>query len=104
MNIIIVLFNNGLYGTIRIHEETRLEGRVNGTDLTNPDFLLLAKAYGAHGERVTCTKEFAPAFERCLAAGKPALIELVVDPEAIHCRYSLSDLRARRAARVPNEE
>ncbi|MDX0305357.1 thiamine pyrophosphate-binding protein [Sinorhizobium meliloti] len=104
VNIIIVLFNNGLYGTIRIHEETRLEGRVNGTDLTNPDFLLLAKAYGAHGERVTCTKEFAPAFERCLAAGKPALIELVVDPEAIHCRYSLSDLRARRAARVPNEE
>ncbi|WKL24652.1 hypothetical protein Q1M63_00755 (plasmid) [Sinorhizobium meliloti] len=43
-----------------MHEETRLEGRVNGTDLTNPDFLLLAKAYGAHGERVTCTKEFAP--------------------------------------------
>lgn len=98
-NIVIVLFNNGLYGTIRIHEENRLDGRVNGTDLVNPDFLLLAKAYGAHGERVTSTDEFAPAFERALAAGKPALIELVVDPEAIHCRYSLSDLRARRALR-----
>lgn len=98
-NVIIVLFNNGLYGTIRIHEENRLEGRVNGTDLTNPDFLLLAQAYGAHGERVTTTEEFAPAFERALASGKPALIEMVVDPEAIHCRYSLSDLKARRAAK-----
>lgn len=99
-NIIIVLYNNGLYGTIRIHEENRLEGRANGTDLVNPDFLMLAKAYGAHGERVTKTEEFAPAFERCLAAGKPALIEMVIDPEAIHCRYSLSDLRARREARA----
>ncbi|WP_313348403.1 thiamine pyrophosphate-binding protein [Paracoccus sp. (in: a-proteobacteria)] len=101
-NIIILLFNNGLYGTIRIHEENRLNGRVNGTDLTNPDFLLLAKAYGAHGERVTTTEEFAPAFERALAAGKPALIEMIIDPEAIHCRYSLSDLRDRRAARAPD--
>ncbi|GEK68717.1 thiamine pyrophosphate-binding protein [Paracoccus denitrificans] len=99
-NIVILLYNNGLYGTIRIHEENRLDGRTNGTDLTNPDFVLLAKAYGAHGERVTTTEEFAPAFERALAAGRPALIEMVIDPEAIHCRYSLSDLRARRAARA----
>lgn len=99
-NVIIVLYNNGLYGTIRIHEENRLEGRANGTDLVNPDFLMLARAYGAHGERVTTTEEFAPAFERCLAAGKPALIEMVIDPEAIHCRYSLSDLRARREAKA----
>ncbi|MDK8873754.1 thiamine pyrophosphate-binding protein [Paracoccus sp. SSJ] len=99
-NIVILLYNNGLYGTIRIHEENRLDGRSNGTDLTNPDFVLLAKAYGAHGERVTTTEEFAPAFERALAAGRPALIEMVIDPEAIHCRYSLSDLRARRAARA----
>lgn len=99
-NVIILLFNNGIYGTIRIHEENRLDGRTNGTVLTNPDFLLLAQAYGAHGERVTTTDEFAPAFERALAAGKPALIEMVIDPEAIHCRYSLSDLKARRAARA----
>lgn len=103
-NVVIVLFNNGLYGTIRIHEENRLDGRANGTDLTNPDFLLLAQAYGAHGERVATTEEFAPAFERALAADKPALIELVIDPEAIHCRYSLSDLKARRAARARAEE
>lgn len=99
-NVIVLLFNNGIYGTIRIHEENRLDGRTNGTVLTNPDFLLLAQAYGAHGERVTTTDEFAPAFERALAAGKPALIEMVIDPEAIHCRYSLSDLKARRAARA----
>lgn len=98
-NIVIVLFNNGLYGTIRIHEENRLEGRKNGTDLVNPNFLMLAKAYGAHGERVRSTEEFGPAFERSLAAGKPALIEMMIDPEAIHCRYSLSDLRERRAAK-----
>lgn len=98
-NIIIVLFNNNMYGTIRIHEENRLDGRVNGTQLVNPDFYALAKAYGAHAERVTATDEFAPAFERCLAAGKPALIELTVDQEAIHSRYSLTDLRNRRKAR-----
>lgn len=95
-NVIIVLFNNNMYGTIRIHEENRLEGRVNGTQLVNPDFHALAKAFGAHAERVTTTEEFAPAFERSLAAGKPALIELVVDQEAIHTRYSLTDLRNRR--------
>lgn len=99
-NIIIILYNNNLYGTIRIHEENRLEGRANGTDLKNPDFLMLAKAYGLHGERVKTTEEFAPAFERCLTAGKPAMIELVIDQEAIHCRYSLSDLRARREAKA----
>ncbi|MCR8548897.1 thiamine pyrophosphate-binding protein [Salipiger sp. P9] len=99
-NVITVLFNNSLYGTIRIHEENRLDGRANGTDLVNPDFTAWALSYGAHAERVTRTEEFGPAFERCLAAGRPALIEMIVDPEAIHCRYSLSDLRARRAARA----
>lgn len=98
-NIVIVLFNNNLYGTIRIHEENRLDGRANGTDLVNPDFRALAQAYGAHGERVTTTEEFGPAFERALGAGKPALIEMMIDPEAIHCRYTLSDLKARREVR-----
>lgn len=97
--VIVVLFNNNMYGTIRIHEENRLEGRVNGTQLVNPDFHALALAYGAHAERVTRTEEFAPAFERCLAAGKPALIEMCVDQEAIHSRYSLTDLRNRRKAK-----
>ncbi|MDU0342558.1 thiamine pyrophosphate-binding protein [Bosea rubneri] len=97
--VIVVLFNNNMYGTIRIHEENRLEGRVNGTQLVNPDFHALALAYGAHAERVTRTEEFAPAFERCLAAGKPAVIEMCVDQEAIHSRYSLTDLRNRRKAK-----
>jgi len=99
-NIIMIIFNNGLYGTIRIHEENRLDGRVNGTELINPDFLHLAQAYGWHGERVEETGQFAPAINRARQAGKPALIELVVDGEAIHCRYSLSDLRARRQTRA----
>lgn len=97
--VIVVLFNNNMYGTIRIHEENRLEGRVNGTQLVNPDFHALALAYGAHAERVTRTEEFAPAFERSLASGKPALIEMCVDQEAIHSRYSLTDLRNRRKAK-----
>ncbi len=97
--VIVVLFNNNMYGTIRIHEENRLEGRVNGTQLVNPDFHALALAYGAHAERVTRTEEFAPAFDRCMASGKPALIEMCVDQEAIHSRYSLTDLRNRRKAK-----
>lgn len=97
--VVVIVFNNAMYGTIRIHEENKLEGRVNGTQLVNPDFTALARAYGAHGEKVTATDEFAPAFERALAAGRPALIELVLDQEAIHTRYSLSDLRNRRKAR-----
>jgi len=99
-NIIMLVFNNGLYGTIRIHEENRLDGRVNGTELVNPDFLRLAQAYGWHGERVEETGEFEAAFHRAQMAGRPSLIELVIDREAIHCRYSLSDLRARRQAKT----
>lgn len=99
VGIVVLVLNNNMYGTIRIHEENKLDGRVNGTELRNPDFVALARAYGAHGERVATTEEFAPAFERSLAAGGPALIELVIDPEAIHTRYSLGDLRRRRQAK-----
>ncbi|MFT4463528.1 MAG: thiamine pyrophosphate-dependent enzyme [Sodalis sp. (in: enterobacteria)] len=95
VNIVIIVFNNNLYGPIRIHEENRLAGRAHGTDLVNPDFCALAQAYGAHGEAVTATADFMPAFERCLAAGKPALLELSISQEVIHARYSLSELRAR---------
>lgn len=98
-SVVVVLFNNRMYGTIRIHEENRLEGRANGTQLINPDFHALALAYGAHAERVMRTDEFAPAFERCLACGKPSLIEMSIDQEAIHSRYSLTDLRNRRKAK-----
>jgi len=94
LNIVFVIVNNGMFGTIRMHQEMHYPGRVHGTGLENPDFLALALAYGAHGERVTHSEEFPAAFERALAAGKPAVIELVVDPEAITPTQTISGLRA----------
>ncbi len=92
--IVVIVVNNGMYGTIRMHQEREYPGRVVGTDLVNPDFAAYARAFGAHGETVEETAAFAPAFERAMAAGRPALIELRVDPEAITPRASLSDIRA----------
>lgn len=94
-NAIFIVVNNGMYGTIRMHQEKTFPGRVSGTDLTNPDFALLAQAYGMHGEVVANTEEFAPAFERAVAAGKPALIEIRIDPEALTPKMSLSEIRAQ---------
>lgn len=93
-NVIFVVVNNGMYGTIRMHQERNYPGRVNGTDLHNPDFAALARAYGLYGETVECTTDFAPAFERCTGADKPSLIEIRIDPEAITPRISLSQIRA----------
>ncbi|WP_395017526.1 thiamine pyrophosphate-binding protein [Dongia sp.] len=93
-NVIFLVVNNGMYGTIRMHQEREYPGRVSGTDLKNPDFAALARAYGAHGETVKETPEFAPAFERCLKAGKPSLIEIQLDPEALTPRLGLSQIRA----------
>ncbi|MBL8709163.1 MAG: thiamine pyrophosphate-binding protein [Rhodospirillaceae bacterium] len=93
-NAIFLVINNGMYGTIRMHQEKTYPGRVSGTELHNPDFVALGKAYGAHAELVEKTADFAPAFERALAAGRPALLELRLDPEAITPKASLSDLRA----------
>ena len=92
--IVVLLVNNGMYGTIRMHQERAFPGRVVGTDLVNPDFPALARAYGAHAERVERTEDFEAAFERALASGKPALLELPVDPERISPRVTLSELRA----------
>jgi acetolactate synthase-1/2/3 large subunit len=91
--VITVVVNNGMYGTIRMHQERSYPGRVSGTELHNPDFAALARAYGLHGETVTRTEDFAAAFERCQAAGKPALIEVQVDPEALTPRMTLSQIR-----------
>ncbi|MDQ7246318.1 thiamine pyrophosphate-binding protein [Dongia sedimenti] len=93
-NVIFLVVNNGMYGTIRMHQEREYPGRVSGTDLKNPDFAALARAYGAQGETVRETAEFAPAFERALKASKPALIEIVLDPEALTPRLGLSQIRA----------
>jgi acetolactate synthase-1/2/3 large subunit len=81
-NIIVVVINNGMYGTIRVHQERHYPGRVIGTALANPSFVAYAEAFGAHGELVERTADFAPAFERALVAGRPALLELLIDPEA----------------------
>jgi acetolactate synthase-1/2/3 large subunit len=91
---VVLLVNNGMYGTIRMHQERHYPGRVVGTELTNPDFAAYARAFGAHGETVTETAQFADALERALAAGRPALLELQIDPEAINPRTTLSKIRA----------
>jgi acetolactate synthase-1/2/3 large subunit len=93
LGIVFIVVNNGMYGTIRMHQEREYPGRVYGTSLANPDFAALARAYGALGETVERTAEFAPAFERALAYGGPALLELRIDPEAITPRTTLSAIR-----------
>ncbi len=100
VNVVVLVINNGMYGTIRMHQERHYPGRVVGTDLFNPDFVALAHAYGAHGALVERTAEFAPAFEAALAAGKPALLELRTDPDAITPRTTLTALRAEGAQRA----
>lgn len=91
--IVIVLVNNSMYGTIRMHQERAYPGRPYGTDLVNPDFVAYARAFGAHGELVERTAEFPAAFERAVAAGGPALLELRVDPEAITPARTLTEIR-----------
>ena len=98
--IVIIVVNNGMYGTIRMHQEREYPARVYGTTLVNPDFAALAHAFGAHGEVVETTEQFAPAFERALQAGKPALLELRLDPEAISPNATLSRSRSRPLARA----
>jgi acetolactate synthase I/II/III large subunit len=93
--IIVLLVNNGMYATIRMHQERLFPGRTIGTDLVNPDFPALAQAYGGFGECVERTEDFAAAFERALGSGKPALVELPVDPERISPRIKLSELQNR---------
>lgn len=94
---IVILANNGRYGTIRMHQERTYPARVSGTELFNPDYAALAAAYGGHGETVTCTEDFAAAFERAQASGRVAIIELRLDPEALAPGQNLSAARAQGA-------
>jgi acetolactate synthase-1/2/3 large subunit len=98
LNVIIIVVNNNMYGTIRMHQEREYPARVHGTSLVNPDFAAFAKAFGAHGELVETTEQFAPAFERARAAGKPALIEIRIDPEAITPNATLQSIRSAAQA------
>ena len=96
--IILIIANNSMYGTIRMHEEREYPGRVIATELQNPDFVAWAEAFGARGERVTATAEFGPAVERALSAGRPAVIELIVDQELISSNITLTELQKRARA------
>jgi acetolactate synthase-1/2/3 large subunit len=97
--VIWLIVNNGMYGTIRMHQERDYPERVIGTDLKNPNFAALARAYGGFGEAVEQTSDFPVAFRRAEAAGTFALLELRVDPEALTPRASLREIRAGALSR-----
>jgi acetolactate synthase I/II/III large subunit len=92
---VFLVINNGMYGTIRMHQERDYPARPYGTSLRNPDFAQLARAYGAHGAVVEKTAQFAPAFEEAVASGRAALLELRIDADAITTRTSLSAIREK---------
>ena len=92
--IVVVVFDNGMLGTIRMHQERLHPGRVSATDLRNPDFVALARSFGAYAERVERTADVGDAFTRAAAAKAPALLHLVLDPEALTPRATLSEIRA----------
>lgn len=92
--IIVLIIDNGMYGTIRMHQEKHYPGRISATHLQNPDFAAYARAFGGHGERVESTDQFAAAFERAVASGKPAIVHCLIDPEAITPTTTIAKLRA----------
>ena len=96
---IIIVVNNGQYGTIRMYQERHYPGRVSGTQLTNPDFAKFIEAFGGHGEVVTATDELVPAFRRARESGKPAIIEVRMSPEQITNRQTVAQIRAAAAKR-----
>jgi acetolactate synthase-1/2/3 large subunit len=93
LDVVVLVVNNGMYGTIRMHQERLYPGRVVGTELLNPDFADFARSFGCHGETVERTEDVEDAFERALASGRPAVVDLRVDPEAIHPRQTITEIR-----------
>ncbi|MGL4728068.1 MAG: thiamine pyrophosphate-binding protein [Bosea sp. (in: a-proteobacteria)] len=91
--IIVLVIDNGMYGTIRMHQERDYPGRVSATALKNPDFAAYARAFGGYGESVRETSEFAPALARARASGKPAILHCFIDPEAITPARTLTQIR-----------
>ena len=98
LRIVFVVIDNGMYGTIRMHQERQYPARVSGTNLVNPDFAALARAYGAHGETIAATDQFAPAFERALRADCASLLHVRIDPQALTMGASLDALREQGRA------
>ena len=92
--IVVLVVDNGMYGTIRMHQERRFPGRVSGTSLVNPDVVALARSFGAYGERVERTADMPRALASALEAGVPAVLHLPVHPEALTPRQTLSEIRA----------
>lgn len=97
--IIVVVVDNGMYGTIRMHQEREFPGRISATKLKNPDFAAYAVAFGGHGETVTTAAEFGPAFERAVASGKPAILHCRMDPEAITPMTTITRIREQALAK-----
>jgi acetolactate synthase-1/2/3 large subunit len=95
--VVVVVVDNGSYGTIRMHQEREYPGRISGTDIVNPDFTALALAYGAHAATVERTEDFPAAFATARAAGRPALIHLKTSVEQIAPGRTITQLRAGRA-------
>lgn len=91
--IIVILIDNSMYGTIRMHQELHYPARVSATQLNNPDFAAYAEAFGGHGERVTQTEQFGPAFERAVASQKPAILHCIIDPQTITPTTTLEKIR-----------
>lgn len=92
---IVIVVDNQMYGTIRTHQERVFPERVSGTDLVNPDFVMLAAAHGMHSERVATTGDFAPAFARAAASPTGALLHIRVDPSRLTPFESITDVRGR---------
>lgn len=92
--VVFLVFNNSMFGTIRMHQEKNFPERVSGTELNNPDFVAMAKAFGANGSLVTKTAEFAPLFEAALKADMPTVIEIIVDQQALSHLATLDEVRA----------
>jgi acetolactate synthase I/II/III large subunit len=101
VNPVILVFNNQMYGTIRMYQERTYPHRVSGTALTNPDFARFIEAFGGHGEIVEKTEELVPAVQRALASGKPALVEIRMNPEQVTNRATIADLRAQSGKAAP---
>jgi acetolactate synthase I/II/III large subunit len=94
LEVVVLVVNNGMYGTIRMHQERHYPGRVVGTELRNPDFVAYARAFGAHGALVERSEDVADALDEALSCGRPAVVELRVDPQAITPRQTLDEIRA----------
>ena len=93
LGIVFIVVDNGMYGTIRMHQEREYPGRISGTELKNPDFAAYARAFGGHGEYVDRTEDFMPAFLRAQASGKPSIIHVKIDPDAITPATTLTKIR-----------